>query len=174
MAQVLDPAPAAVSTPRASLALVLKVVALCAAATVAGGTVTIWRGFPPQGLSPVAFVEMQQDAIRGLNVFLPVAGLLAIVATLALVWLEQGAQRRWLLMALGLFVAAGIVTRFGNQPINAIVMGWTPDAPPKGWEVLRDRWWTLHLLRTALTGSGYLALTLGCLLPIAPGRFAGA
>lgn len=165
MAHVLDPTPATVSEERATLALLLKIIALSAAALVAGGTVTVWRGYPPQGLSPTAFVEMQQDAIRGLNLFLPAAGLVAILATLVLSWIERGARRGWLLVAALLFIAAGLVTRFGNQPINAIVIGWTPAAPPAGWEALRDRWWQLHLIRTALTCAGYLALTLGCLLP---------
>ena len=173
MAQVLDPNPTAGSEPRASLVLLLKIVALCAAAIVAGGTFTIWRGYPPQGLSPAAFVEVQQGVIRGLNVLLPAVGLTAIAATLALVWLSRGPARRWLLLAVLLLVAAGLVTRFGNQPINAIVIGWSLDALPEGWEAVRDRWWRLHLVRTALAGAGYIALALGCLVSATthdPGR----
>jgi hypothetical protein len=40
------------------------------------------------------------------------------------------------------FVVAGLVTRFGNQPINAVVMTWQASAPPSGWEEARDQWWT--------------------------------
>ena len=165
MAHRHNSTPASVPDGRVSVDLLLKVVALSAAALVAGGTVTVWRGFPPQGLSPGAFVEMQQDAIRGLNVFLPAVALVAILATLALAWLARGVRRQWLLSALVLFFVAGVITRFGNQPINAIVMSWTPDAPPEGWQALRDRWWGLHLVRTAIICVGYLALLLGCLLP---------
>ncbi|EYD74560.1 hypothetical protein Rumeso_03856 [Rubellimicrobium mesophilum DSM 19309] len=165
MAHVLDPIPSSVSGRNEALALVVKVVALSAAGIVAGGTFAVWRGYPPQGLSPGTFVEMQQDAIRGMNVLFPVVGAVAILATLILALMERGGRRAWLLAAVGLFVVAALVTRFGNQPINAVVMGWSPDAPPPGWEALRDRWWTLHLIRTAVTCLGYLALLLGCLMP---------
>lgn len=168
MAHTLDPAPREHAERGATAVLVLKLTALSAAAIVAGGTFTFWRGYPPQGLSSTAFVEMQQDAIRGLNALLPATALAGIVATLVLAWLSHGLRRRWFLFAAALLVLAGFITRFGNQPINAIVMTWTPTSPPAGWETLRDRWWTLHLTRTAFTCAGYLVLAIGCLLPADP------
>ncbi len=52
------------------------------------------------------------------------------------------------LLAAKAMIVAGLITRFGNQPINAIVMTWS-GLPPTGWEILRDRWWTLHQARLA-------------------------
>jgi len=54
---------------------------------------------------------------------------------------------------------AGVVTRFGNQPINAVVMTWSPEAPAANWMELRDTWWHWHILRT-VAGVAALALAL--------------
>ena len=43
--------------------------------------------------------------------------------------------------------AAGLITRFLNQPINAIVMTWSAAAPPSDWTGLRDQWWYWHVVR---------------------------
>ena len=45
-------------------------------------------------------------------------------------------------------VVAAVVTRFGNQPINAQVITWTAQAPPANWMELRDWWWQWHTVRT--------------------------
>ena len=142
---------------------ILSVVALAAAAVVAGGTFTIWRGYNPAGLSPVAFVEMHQGAVRGLNILLPVVGLVAILSTALLLALARNRLRRRALLATAAiaFVVAGLVTRFGNQPINAIVMTWSPDAVPEGWNGFRDGWWSYHLVRTAASCLGFLCLAAG-------------
>jgi hypothetical protein len=170
MVPVLDPARPVVPARRVALVVGLEVFALSAAVVVAGVVVAIWRGFPPHALSPAAYVEMQQGAIRGMNLLWPVLGLVTILATAALAFLVKG-RRRWLfLLAIGLFGIAGLITRLGNQPINAMFMGRIPEAPPAGWEALRDRWWTLHLARTASTCGGCLALVLGCVLPSVQGH----
>jgi uncharacterized membrane protein len=57
-----------------------------------------------------------------------------------------------------LFVISGLITRFGNQPINAIVRGWNSAAPPDHWTELRDAWWRWNCLRlcSALAGLALL------------------
>jgi uncharacterized membrane protein len=111
----------------------------------------IFVGFNPAPLSSLAFVEQQQNAIRGLNVLLPSMGAASIAITLILAALAKGdARSRYLLgIATVLLIAAGLVTRFGNQPINAIVMTWVPEAPAANWGQLRDDWWRLHIIRTS-------------------------
>ena len=52
------------------------------------------------------------------------------------------------LAASAAMIIAGLITRFGNQPINAVVMSWGR-LPPAGWEILRDSWWSWHLARLA-------------------------
>jgi uncharacterized membrane protein len=56
-----------------------------------------------------------------------------------------------LLLAAGAgLMAAGLITRFLNQPINATVMTWAAAAPPANWTELRDQWWHWHLVRLGL------------------------
>jgi uncharacterized membrane protein len=70
------------------------------------------------------------------------------------------AQTRYFLIgAIVCLVAAALVTRFGNQPINAIVMTWNPQSPPAEWTQLRDTWWRWHTVR-ASAGIVGLGLTL--------------
>lgn len=123
---------------------------------VAGIIFGIWIGYNPQSLSSVAYVEQQQNAIRALNVLMPVLGLISIILTVAYAFLCRGDKlNRNLLFAAAVFlIASGVITRFGNQPINAVVITWDLDSIPDNWTELRDRWWTFHIMRTlsALTG----------------------
>ncbi len=52
------------------------------AALIAGGMFVIWAGYNPATLSPSTYVEQQQNAIRGLNVLMPVLGAIAVLLTL--------------------------------------------------------------------------------------------
>ena len=128
-------------------------------ALVAGTVFGIWLGYDPAGLSSTTYVEQQQHAIEALNVTMPVLGAIAIVLTLVSIGLNR-ARPRTLVLLLGVvacLVTAGLVTRFGNQPINAIVMTWNAAAPPGDWTHFRDRWWQWHIVR-ALAMVGALAL----------------
>jgi uncharacterized membrane protein len=129
---------------------------LLLAALVVGTMFGIWLGYNPAELSPGAYIEQQQHAIRALNVTMPVLGVLTALLTLASVILSRGNRRRFALFvaALVCFVAAGVVTRFLNQPINAVVITWSALAPPTNWVELRDEWWRWHILRTAIGVAG--------------------
>lgn len=59
-----------------------------------------------------------------------------------------------------LLVAAGLITRFGNQPINAVIMTWGA-VPPDGWQMIRDTWWNWHLARLAAGIAGGTAAHRG-------------
>lgn len=48
-------------------------------------------------------------------------------------------------------VMAGLITRLANQPINAVVIAWTPDAMPENWTELRNSWWFWHIVRTLVS-----------------------
>jgi len=128
----------------------LQALGLLLISLVAGAMFGIWRGYDPATYTPATFVEMHQGAVRGLNTLLPAIGLVAIVATLALAWLGRGRpQVLWLYLAAAAAMAtAALITRFGNQPINDVVMGWST-VPPDGWQTVRDTWWNWHLARLA-------------------------
>src|SRR5688572_6253884 len=93
---------------------------------IAGIIFGIWMGYNPLDLSGVAYVEQQQNAIRALNVLMPVLGLISILLTIAnaIMCKKDKLSRNVLFIAAGLLIASGLITRFGNQPINAIVITW--------------------------------------------------
>jgi uncharacterized membrane protein len=130
-------------------------------ALLVGTIFGVWLGFNPMSLSPTTYVEQQQHAIRALNTVMPMLGATCILLTAALAVLSKGEpQTRYLLVACVVCqLAAGLITNFFNQPINAIVMTWSAQAPPSNWAELRDTWWRWHILRT-LAGLAGLALLL--------------
>lgn len=117
---------------------------------IAGVIFGIWIGFNPHDLSALAYVEQQQNTIRALNVLMPVLGFISIVLTILYGVFSKGERlnRILLFVAAALLMASGLTTRFGNQPINEIVMSWELDSIPGDWKVLRDKWWSLHIIRT--------------------------
>jgi uncharacterized membrane protein len=135
----------------------VRFLSLFLTALLVGTMFGIWLGFNPAALSSSAFVEMQQNAIRALNVSLPILGLVCIVLTATLAVLTRTDKRtRWLLViAVLCLAAAGLITRFANQPINAVVMSWSAQAPASNWADLRDTWWHWHTLRTAVAITGF-------------------
>jgi uncharacterized membrane protein len=128
-------------------------------ALIAGGMFVIWAGYDPATLSPSTYVEQQQNAIRGLNVLMPVLGAIAVLLTLASAILQRKNRTVFvlLLVAAAFLVICGLVTRFGNQPINDLVITWDIARPPADWTELRDQWWGFHRLRTIC---GVIALIL--------------
>lgn len=119
-------------------------------ALMAGTVFGIWLGYNPAEYSSSTFVEQQQAAIRALNVTLPVLGAIAILLTIISAYLARASSNTlYLLLTTILFLlVAALVTRFGNQPINAIVITWSIQAPPENWTTLRDSWWQWHIIRT--------------------------
>ena len=139
----------------------IRFASLLLTSLLVGAMFGIWLGFNPSALTATAYVEMQQSAIRALNISLPALGLGCILFTGTLAVLTNNDKRgRYLLVAAAICLAmAGLITRFGNQPINAVVMTWSPAAPAANWTELRDTWWHWHILRT-VAGVGALVLAL--------------
>lgn len=147
----------------------LQIGTLLVAMIVVGTVFGIWFGFEPHSLGAGAYVEMQQQMIRALNVKMPLLGAIGILLTLACAYLarEDSRSLRLLGSAAACFVVMGVVTRFLNQPINAIVIEWSPSSPPSGWQELRDAWWSYHTVRLAFGIIGFLLLCAGLLRPLA-------
>jgi hypothetical protein len=99
----------------------IRFVLLLLVALLVGTMIGIWIGFNPASLSASAYVEQQQNAIHALNVLMPATGAACIVLTLVLAFMAEGDPRtRYSLVAVAaLLVVAALITRFGNQPINA-------------------------------------------------------
>lgn len=143
----------------------IRFVSLLLTSLLVGTMFGVWLGFNPADLSAAAYVEMQQNAIRALNVSLPVLGLVCILltATLAVLTKDDKLECYLLVAAVICLATAGLITRFGNQPINAEVMTWGYQAPAANWTELRDTWWQWHVVRTV---AGVLALSLALLAAV--------
>ena len=128
---------------------VIEFASMLFAALLAGSMFCVTLVLNPEGLDATTYITLQQQAIRTLNRSLPGLGGATILATMAAAALgrEDRARLTLFIAALVSFLAAGWITRFLNQPINAIVMTWNRDAPPANWTILRDEWWRWHLLR---------------------------
>lgn len=141
---------------------IIQAFALLVLSLVVGAMFGIWRGFNPASFSPATFVEVQQGSIRGLNDLLPAMGAISIVAVLLLALIARGRPivLSLYLSAAAFMIVAALITRFGNQPINAVVMTWS-GLPPAGWESLRDSWWSWHQARLAAGVAAELLLIAG-------------
>lgn len=139
----------------------IRFILLLLLSLLVGTTFGIWVGFNPSSLSAMAYVEQQQNAIRSLNMLLPAMGAVCILlaAWLAIQTKDDPRSRYLLVAAILCLVVAALVTRFGNQPINAQVVTWSAQSPPANWAQLRDAWWQWHVVRT-MAGILGLSLTL--------------
>ena len=129
-------------------------------ALITGTIFGIWLGYNPKDLSAPTFIEQQQSAIVALNTLMPILGLITILLTLTSAILQRKEKRVFTILLIAAFflILSGITTRFGNQPINSIVMTWDMNTPPNNWVELRDQWWTYHKIRT------FTALIALCLI----------
>ena len=129
------------------------------AALVTGTIFGIWIGYNPKDLSASTFIEQQQNAILALNTLMPILGLITILLTLTSAFLQRKDKVAFLvlLVASAFLIVSGLTTRFGNQPINSIVMTWDMNNPPNNWTELRNQWWIFHELRTL---SAFIGLCL--------------
>ena len=120
------------------------------AGLVAGIILGIWLGYNPEKFSASTYIEQQQNTIRALNTLMPVLGLLTIVLTATSAFLQRENRTIFitLLVATVLLMASGLITRFGNQPINSVILTWNKEVPPADWVTFRDQWWFLHKMRT--------------------------
>lgn len=141
------------------MTFVIKWIDLLLMSLLVGTMFGIWLGFNPTALSARAYVEQQQQMIRALNDVMPTMGFACIALTAVLAFLTKGdgRARTALVGAVICLIASGVITRFQNQPINAVVITWSVEAPPPNWIELRDEWWRWHLVRT---GAGLAALSL--------------
>ena len=134
-------------------------------ALLVGTMVGIWVGYNPASLSAAAYIEQQQNAIRAFNVLLPAVGAFCLLLTAGLsIAAGSDPRSRFMYVAVAiLMIVSGIVTRFGNQPINATIMSWSAQAPAAGWLQLRDDWWQWHVVRS-VAGLGALVITVVAVL----------
>lgn len=120
------------------------------AALLAGVSFGIWIGFNPVHLSPSTYLEQQQNMLQSLQVLMVSLVFMATLITILSAFLQKSNRPVFsaLLVAAGFFVACILITRFGNKPIDDLVITWTVDSMPANWTELRDSWWSFHKMRT--------------------------
>ena len=138
---------------------------LLLAALAVGAMFAVCLIFNPAGLDAATYVWQHQWGVRALNVKLPILGVATTAVTLAAALLERSDRTRLalLLIAAGLFIIAGLITRFLNQPINATVMTWSAQSPPEGWMRQRNAWWRWHITRFSAGLAGLCMLIVAAL-----------
>ncbi|MEX0960901.1 MAG: DUF1772 domain-containing protein [Burkholderiales bacterium] len=149
----------AINTVRFVLVLIL--------ALLVGSMFGILVGYNPASLSASAYVEQHQNAVRSLNTLFPLMGAACIALTVFLAFASRTDRRSLMLLVVAalLMLVAALVTRLGNQPINAIVMTWSAQAPAANWAQLRDQWWQWHIVRTIAAVAAFALVALAALLP---------
>lgn len=128
----------------------LRFINIMLAALLAGTSLGIWIGFNPSHYSPATYVEQQQHLVQSLNTLMVSLVIIATLVTFASAYLHRQHRRTFvaLLFAGGFFAVCIFISRFGNLPIQHEMLTWRVDALPTNWTDLRDRWWTLHIIRT--------------------------
>ena len=147
----------------------LGFISLLLTALVVGAMFGVWLSSNPAGMNFSDYLPMQKRNIRAFNRTLPLLGVLAALCTVgaAVLSIGQGTQFPVLAGAAICLIAAGVITRFCNQPINAIVMSWSLEPPPNGWTQVRDTWWRWHIGRLIF---GIIGLSLLILAALQLGR----
>jgi len=137
----------------AMAAIILRFITLILSGILAGSLFAIMIAFHTKSVSFHSYLVQQQNLIKAFNVLMPLIGLGVIILTLAAAFIQRGNKNVALSLTAAaiLLVISGLITRFGNQPINAVVMTWSDHVVPKDWTILRDKWLTLHMVRTALS-----------------------
>lgn len=137
------------------------------AALVIGATFGVWLFFNPKGLDGPRYVVLHQQGIRTMNTAMPALGAATLALTIAAAVIARDDERKLVLLisAALAFAASAAITRFGNQPINAIVKSWSAVTPPAEWTRLRNVWWRLHVARLVFGIAGLSAVILAELSP---------
>lgn len=135
------------------------------AALLVGGMFGVWLMLNPARRAASLYITLHQQGIRTLNTALPAFGAATVILSIAAAVLTRAGSARFSLLVAtaGCFAIAGLVTRFRNQKINAIVIGWNRDAPPTNWAEVIDGWLRWHLIRF-LAGLGGLSLLITAVL----------
>jgi hypothetical protein len=119
-------------------------------------------------LSGRAFVEFFHKVDPYMKVRAPRLGLARFALLLLLLGLtgrQWAGVPFWLTAAAWLLgVVSMVIAVRGNVPLGRQMDHWSPDAPPPGWETVRDRWLRYHDLRGAAEAASFVLLLAAALL----------
>ncbi|MBX3241369.1 MAG: DUF1772 domain-containing protein [Chitinophagaceae bacterium] len=109
-------------------------------------------GFNPTNFSASTYIEQQQNLVHSLNTLMIILVVAAAITTLISAYLQRKNKPALvaLLLAAAFFISCMVITRFGNVPLQEEMLKWTTDTLPENWTTLRDKWWSLHIMRTVV------------------------
>lgn len=140
--------------------LVIRFINIIVVALLAGVSFGIWIGFNPMDLSSSTYVEQQQNMLHSLRILLVSLVIIATIITIISAFLQRKNKSIFisLLIAAIFLIACILITRFGNKPIDDMVLTWTSDSLPSNWAEFRDKWWSFHIMRTIAELAAYLLI----------------
>jgi len=120
------------------------------AALLAGTSFGIWVGLNPSNYSPSTYIEQQNYLVLSLNTLMVSLVVIATLVTVVSAYLQR--KNRIIFITLIIvavsFASCIFISRFGNLPIQKEMLTWTADFLPDNWTMLRDKWWSFHIMRT--------------------------
>jgi hypothetical protein len=128
----------------------IRFINIIIAALLAGTSFGIWIGLNPLNYSPSTYVEQQKQLVMSLNTLMVSLVVIATLVTVISAYLQKKNRVAFimLLFASVSFASCIFISRFGNLPIQNEILTWSADSIPGNWTMLRDKWWSFHIMRT--------------------------
>ena len=127
---------------------------------LAGTSFGIWIGLNPMTYSVSTYIEQQQHLVNSLNTLMISLVILATLITIVSAYFQiQNKSVFIALLIVAAFLASCIfISRFGNSPIQKEILTWNVGHVPSNWTILRDKWWSFHILRTIAELSAFVLI----------------
>ena len=118
----------------------------------AGAAYVVWFVYNPRGMSPAFYVQNMQHSIRTLTIPLPTIVVLGLLFTAVASFQARNDRAVFSVLATACLcvLAVGLITRFGNIPINNQILTWNVDSPPADWLTVAEKWWRFQTARVIL------------------------
>lgn len=132
------------------LTTIIRFLNIILVALLAGTSFGIWVGLNPVNYSASTYIEQQQHLVLSLQTLLVSLVIIAALVTIASAFFQRSDKKTFLALLLATFflLLCIIITRFGNLPIQTKMLTWNMHSFPGNWTMLRDKWWSFHILRT--------------------------
>ena len=100
--------------------------------------------------TPTTYLEQQQHLVQSLNTLMISLVISVTIVSIVSAFLQRNDKTVFiaLLFAAAAFAACIIISRFNILPIQNEMLTWKADSLPGNWTTLRDKWWSLHIMRT--------------------------
>lgn len=133
-----------------------------AAGLITGGQYVVSFDYRVGEMSAPFYTEKMQYAIHHIGT--PLFSMLIATTVLCLLSaiMYRGDRRTCILLAAAgfLFLAGGLITKFGNIPLLDAIDTWNIASPPSNWREIADRWYLFHSVRIFVDIVGFALVVL--------------